>query len=77
MDYQEKVKIHERAKRIVASNLDWDKKYDMIFSAEVSYNFHFDYCDPDCGYEDDVLAFMKGLDNYMREQKIISQQIDI
>lgn len=76
MNYQEKNKIYERAKRIVASDLDWSDKYDMIFSEEVSRKFDFDWCDPDCSYEDDVIAFMNGFDEYMRKQTIIFQQID-
>jgi hypothetical protein len=76
MDYVEKSAIHERAKKIVASDLSWKKKYDMIFSEEVSQKFSLDYYDPDTSYEDDVNAFMGALDEYMAEQKIINNQID-
>ena len=74
--YEEKKEIYERAKRIIASDLEWDEKYDMIFSEEVSRKFNLDYYDPDCGYEDDVMAFMNALDEYMRKQDIIKKQID-
>lgn len=74
MEYSEKLKIYERAKRIVeCTELDWDDKYDLIFSEEISRKFDFKWSDPDCGYEDDVRAFMNGFDEYMRKQKIISQ----
>jgi hypothetical protein len=74
--YLEIKSIYERAQRIVASDLEWDKKYDMIFSEEVSRKVSFDWNDPDCGYEDDVRAFMEGFDRYMRDSKIVYEQID-
>lgn len=76
MSYEEKKKIYERAKRIVASDLDWSDKYDMIFSEEISRKVNFDWLDPDCDYEDDVRAFMIGFDAYMIKQEIIFNQID-
>lgn len=76
MNYEEKKKIYERAKRIIASDLGWQEKYDMIFSEEIFSKFSLDYYDPDCDYEDDVMAFMNALDEYMRKQNIISKQID-
>lgn len=76
MNYEEKKKIYERAKRIIASDLEWEEKYDMIFSEEISRKFSLDYYDPDTSYEEDVMAFMNALDEYMRKQDIISKQID-
>ena len=76
MNYEEKNKIYQGAKRIVASDLSWSEKYDMIFSKEVSRNFSFDWCDPDMDYEDDVYAYMQGFDKYMDREKIIHLQID-
>lgn len=76
MTYEEKKKIYERAKRIIASDLDWEEKYDMIFSEEISRRFSLDYYDPDTSYEEDVIAFMNALGEYMRKQDIISKQID-
>jgi hypothetical protein len=76
MNYEEKKKIYERAKRIIASDLEWEEKYDMIFSEEVSRKFSLDYYDPDTSYEEDVMAFMNALDEHMRKQEIISKQID-
>lgn len=77
MDYAEKKRTYERAKRIVASDLEWNEKYDMIFSDEVSRKLKFDWCDPDSGYDDDVRAYMEGFDEYMRKQEIIATQIDV
>lgn len=76
MNYEEKLNIYEKAKRIVASDLEWKEKYDMIFSEEISQKVKFDWCDPDCDYDDDVLAFMQGFDEYMQKQEIIKNQID-
>ncbi len=77
MNYEEKKGIYDRAKRIVASDLPWNEKYDMIFSNEISGNFNFDWYDPDMDYEDDVLAFMSAFDKHMEKQLIIKNQIDI
>jgi hypothetical protein len=72
MDYQEKLRIYNRAKIIVSSELKWDEKYDLIFSDEISNNFSFEWYDPDLDYEDDVLAYMRGFDEYMKKQEIIN-----
>ena len=69
MNYEGKKKIYERAKRIIASDLEWEEKYDMIFSEEISRKFSLDYYDPDTSYEEDVMAFMNALDEYMRNLK--------
>ena len=76
MNYQEKVELHERAKRIVASSLSWKEKYDMIFSSDVSDKVDFDWYDPDMDYEDDVRAFMVGFQEYMVKQSIIEREIN-
>lgn len=76
MNYEEKKKIYERAKRIIASDLEWKDKYDMIFSEEISRKISLDYYDPDTTYEEDVMAFMKAFDSYMFKQDIIAKQID-
>ena len=56
--------------------MDWDIKYNMIFSEEMAHKIIFDWNDPDMDYEDDVKAWMNGFDEYMRVQKIMAQQID-
>ncbi len=76
MNYKELKELHKRAKRIITSDLDWDKKYDLIFSEDMSHKVEFDWCDPDMDYEDDVMAWMDGFDRHMRVEKIIAQQID-
>ena len=43
-------------------NLDWDEKYNFIFSEHISKQIFkalpdFSYYDPDSGYQDDVMAF--------------------
>lgn len=77
MTYEEKNTIYEKAKRIVDSDLNWRDKFDMIFSEEISLKFDFEWFDPDMDYEDDVKAFMSCFDEYMENQKIINEQIDL
>ena len=76
MKYAKRKKIYERAKRIIDSDLPWEDKYDMIFSEEISRKFSLDYYDPDTSYQEDVMAFMGALDDYMRKQEIIENQIN-
>lgn len=74
LSYEEKNTIFERAKRIVDSEeLTWEKKYDLIFSNEISDQFDLDYYDPDCDYEDDVRAFMNALEDYMKVEAVVSK----
>jgi hypothetical protein len=75
MDYKELKELYKQAKRIIASDLDWDQKYNLIFSDDMSMKVKFDWCDPDMDYEDDVMAWMGGFDEHIRIQKIIEQQI--
>ena len=76
MNYEEKNKIYETAQRVVTSDLEWQDKYDMIFSDGISSMFSLDYYDPDTSYEEDVMAFMNALDEHMKKQHIISKQIE-
>lgn len=72
LSFEEKNTIHQRAKAIVNSEaLTWKQKYDLIFSDEISKQFDFNWYDPDTDYEEDVQAFMTGLDDYMELQLII------
>ena len=75
MDYKELKELYKQAKRIITSDLDWDQKYNLIFSDDMSMKVKFDWCDPDMDYEDDVMAWMNGFDEHIRIQKIIEQQI--
>jgi hypothetical protein len=76
MNYKELKDLHKRAKKIIASDLDWEIKYNMIFSEDISDKVKFDWTDPDMDYEDDVRAWMDGFDKHMHIEKIIAQQID-
>lgn len=61
-----KQKIFEKAKRIVLANdLSWEEKYHLIFSKDISHHFDLDYYDPDTSYQEDTLAFMTALIDYM------------
>ena len=77
MTYPDKLKIYERAVKIVNSSLDWKLKYDMIFCDEISMNFELDYYDRrHMDYEDDITAFMRALGEHMKVLKIINDEID-
>ena len=76
MTYKELKELHKRAKRIIESDLEWEIKYNMIFSEDMSQKVDFDWFDPDMDYEDDVRVWMNGFDEHMRIQKIMAQQID-
>ena len=77
MEYTELVNIKQRIHRIINSELEWVDKYDMIFSDEISMNFHLDYYDPDTSYEEDVYYFKMALDEWIDKQEIIARQIDL
>lgn len=51
--------------------LDWEEKYDKIFSDEISTRvfqmIRLEYYDPDADYEDDVRAFMTAFNEKMKE----------
>jgi hypothetical protein len=72
MSYNELVEIYSKAKKIVASDLSWSVKYDLIFSDEISKKVSFDWFDPDMDYEDDVCAFMCAFNEYFKEQEKIN-----
>ena len=48
---------------IVESYLDWEDKYDLIFSEKISGRvfrlMYLDYYDPDTSYQEDVMAFFE------------------
>lgn len=56
----------------------WEEAYDTIFSDKVSHRVwdafeklkvHFEYYDPDMGYDDDVLAFYNAVKDKLEEMK--------
>jgi hypothetical protein len=74
METKDKIKIYEKAKRIFSSEeLTWHEKYDLIFSEEISKNFDFEYYDPDISYQEDVVAYMNALDEYMNKYIILNK----
>jgi len=75
MEFKELRTIYQKAHKIYESDLDWQTKYDLIFSDDISCKVRFEYYDPDMGYEDDVRAFMNGFDEYYEKQKIINDVI--
>ena len=70
MLYITKKFIYKKAKRIVASNLSWKDKYNLIFSEEISKKLNFEWLDLDLDYKDDVLAFMEGFDKYIEKEEL-------
>ena len=69
MDYRELKEIHKKAKKIVSSNLDWEVKYNLIFSDEIAGSTDFEWYDPDMDYQDDVMAYMDAFDEHMIVRK--------
>lgn len=61
------VRLNTKVQKIVdTKNVDWQVKYDLIFSKNIStkifqlfkeVNISFDYYDPDTTYEEDIKAF--------------------
>ena len=73
LKHKQEYKIYKKAKKIIASNLEWSEKFDMIFSKEIAAKFNLDYYDPDRSYEEDVMAFMDALDKHMKNKTIIKK----
>lgn len=75
--YQELVNLNNKVQRLMSEeDVDWEMKYDLIFSKEVSrrifdlfgeLNIRFEYYDPDTSYEDDLRAFSSALEEKMEE----------
>ena len=69
---EELLKLHDKAKEIVQSNLSWEAKYDIIFSEVLAKRVYeiargFSYYDPDSSYEADVMAFYNAFTDYITE----------
>ena len=69
------ISIYDQAKRIYDSDIDWELKYDLIFSEDISKRIfsliNLDYYDPDTSYEEDVRAFMNALEEKAEQLKRI------
>lgn len=65
----ELIELNEKVNKVFNSDIDWEVKYDFIFSADVSRRInqivHLDYYDPDTSYEEDVTAFVNAFNNKM------------
>lgn len=68
--------LQKEANEIYNSDMPWETKYKLIFSKNISRRFnelieeineHFSYYDPDCDYEDDVIAFMSAMNEKIEE----------
>lgn len=68
IEFTKELEIYFKAKEIYESDMTWEQKYDLIFSEEISSQVYFDYYDPDCGYEDDVIAFMGAFKEYIQNK---------
>ena len=62
-------RIYFKVEGIIASNMSWEAKYDLIFSPEISQKVfelvRLDYYDPDTTYEEDVMAFFNSFKEYL------------
>lgn len=73
----EKLKhVKKEANEIFNSDMSWETKYNLIFSKNISgvfyalleeINEHFNYYDPDCDYDDDVIAFISAINEKIED----------
>lgn len=77
-NYDELINLNEKVQRLITEDINWEIKYDLIFSENVSrkvfnlmkeLNIRFDYYDPDTSYEEDSLAFSNALNEKVEELK--------
>jgi len=70
--------LNEMANKIYNSNLNWEQKYDLIFSDSLSsvvFNqVYIDYYDPDTSYQEDVTAFVRAFNDKMKELNTIFKE---
>lgn len=67
IELQEKIRYAHYIMGVDEKQLTWEDKYDQIFGLQIialanEVNLSVDWCNPDCGYDDDVKAFMVGVD---------------
>lgn len=62
---REFVRLAREVRRICETDATWETKYELVFTENVSLRLqklmHFDWCDPDTSYEEDVLAFSRAV----------------
>lgn len=73
MEFQEIIDIYNQAKKIFDSDINWNLKYDLIFSTDISRKVagRFDWYDPDTSYEEDVTYYMNAFGEYIEQIKKI------
>ena len=54
--------FHVMNKVVFTDGVDWETKYDIVFSKDISVKIRatgisFDWYSPDMGYDDDVMAY--------------------
>lgn len=69
---KEFIKLVGDAQRIIDSPIEWETKFDLIFSDIISKKISelgilFEWCDPDTSYEDDVLAYYNAVKSKAEE----------
>jgi hypothetical protein len=71
MDIKILRELHTEANRIFNSQANWDTKYDLIFSRDISQavfrQIRLEYCDPDTTYQEDVTAFITAFNEKMTQ----------
>jgi len=79
MTFQEIIDLYQQAKKIFDADINWELKYNLIFSPDISRKVagRFDWYDPDTSYEEDVFYFKIALDEWIEKQEIIAKQIDL
>ena len=60
------LRIVNQAERIIAAEISWRTKYDLVFSDDIAgavrdLNIRLEWYDPDTSYEEDVLAYMSAI----------------
>jgi hypothetical protein len=74
------IRLIERAEAIFRSEADWEIKYDTIFDMFIwrkirDVGHHFEWCDPDTSYEEDVTAYVTALSEFKeRLQKLPEEE---
>ena len=58
------IELEKQILKIFNSEAFWKTKYDLIFAINkeiVEIKMGFEWCDPDCDYEDDVRAYVQAI----------------
>ena len=77
------IDLAETAAAIAAAeDTDWQLKYEVIFSPDISGKMRAtgympDYCDPDGAYEDDVLAFVRATSEKAEKLKALKRAVSM